>query len=64
MNQGGKQPEFGSSLGVITVKHDLLLGVLIGLIVGLVYTAHLTPYLPFLVIAAVLVMTKVISFNK
>ena len=43
------------------MKHDLLFGVLVGTIVGLVFTAHLTPYLPFLIIAAVLVMAKVIK---
>lgn len=43
------------------MKHDLLFGVLVGAIVGLVFTSHLTPYLPFLIIAAVLVMAKVIK---
>lgn len=46
---------------VIEMKHDLLFGILVGAIVGLVFTSHLTPYLPFLIIAAVLVMTKVIK---
>ena len=45
------------------MKHDLLFGILVGAIVGLVFMAHLSPYLPFLVIAAVLVMAKVINLK-
>ena len=52
-----------SGSGVIQMKHDLLFGILVGLILGLVFTAHLTPYLPFLVIATVLVMAKVVNIK-
>lgn len=44
-----------------TMKHDLLLGILVGTILGLVFTPTLTPYLPFIVIFSVLVMTKVVK---
>lgn len=43
------------------MKHDLLFGILVGTILGLVFTAHLTPYLPFIIVVAVLVMAKVIK---
>ena len=48
---------------VIKMKHDLLFGILVGAVLGLVFTAHLQPYLPFLVIATVLVMAKVINIK-
>lgn len=42
------------------MKRDLLLGILVGAILGLVFTPTLTPHLPFIVILAVLLMTKVV----
>jgi len=48
---------------VIAMKHDLFLGILVGVILGLVFTAELAPYLPFIVITAVLVMAKVLHLK-
>ena len=45
---------------VINMKNDLFLGTVIGVIVGLAFYTTLTPYLPFIVILGVLLMTKVI----
>ena len=49
-----------SSEEVIPMKRDLLLGILVGAILGLMFTPTLTPYLPFIVITAVLMVTKVV----
>ncbi len=42
------------------MKRDLFLGILVGATLGLVFTPTLTPYLPFIVIMAVLLATKVV----
>lgn len=42
------------------MKRDMFLGILVGAILGLVFTPSLTPYLPFIVITAVLLATKVV----
>ena len=41
------------------MKHDLLMGLFIGVTVGLAFTAQLSPYLPFIVIATILLVGKV-----
>ncbi len=43
------------------MKRDLFLGILVGSILGLVFTSTLAPQLPFIVILAVLLMTKVVN---
>jgi F0F1-type ATP synthase assembly protein I len=49
--------------GVIKMRTDLFTGVLFGVVLGLMFTAHLAPHLPVLVIVALILGTKIISLK-